>query len=51
MSEMVEGLVSVDEWRRLEALKAATAISPDLLAATVIDYAKTFEAYLKGDEG
>lgn len=44
--------VSVDEWRRLEALKAAaTACAGDtaLSEQQIVKVAKVFEAYLKGD--
>jgi len=43
--------VSVDEWRRLEALKAAAGVMPldGVTAYTVVQTAREFEAYLKGE--
>lgn len=47
------GTVTVEEWRRLEALKAAaTACAGDtaLSEQQIVKVAKVFEAYLKGGE-
>lgn len=45
--------VSVDEWRRLEALKAAATVCAGDTALSeqqIVTVAEVFEAYLKGDE-
>lgn len=41
---------SLEEWRRLEALKAAVAALPNIVAPKgVLGVAREFEAYLRGD--
>lgn len=43
---------SLAEWRRLEALKCATGIMPldGVTGYTVVQTAREFEAYLRGDD-
>lgn len=48
-----EPSVTVEEWRRSEALKAAATVCAGdtaLSEQTIVMVAKVFEAYLKGDE-